>query len=104
MVRRNPWDCKLFGNSGKSGSQVETPERVPLVFEKNNAGHHSVDKWTINGKQFPKTDPIRVKAGGRYHLVFDNRSNEAHQVDFIGTRSNSKDCRVQPQASIRMSS
>ena len=45
-----PWDYKSFGNSGKSGSQVETPERVPLVFEKKFAGHHWVDKWTINGK------------------------------------------------------
>jgi FtsP/CotA-like multicopper oxidase with cupredoxin domain len=39
-----------------------------------------VDKWTINGKSFPKTDPIRVSAGRRYRLVFDNRSDEAHPV------------------------
>ncbi len=55
-------------------------QRIPLVFEKKFAGHHWVDKWTINGKSFPKTDPIRVKANGRYRLVFDNRSNEAHPV------------------------
>ena len=53
---------------------------MPLVFEKKFAGHHWVDKWTINGKSFPKTDPIRVKANGRYRLVFDNRSDEAHPV------------------------
>lgn len=39
-----------------------------------------MDYWTINGKSFPKTDPIRVKAGGRYILVFDNRSDEAHPI------------------------
>lgn len=75
-----PWDYTAFGNPGKADSEAERPERVPLVFEKKFAGHHWVDKWTINGKQFPKTDPIRVKAGGRYRLVFDNRSNEAHPV------------------------
>jgi FtsP/CotA-like multicopper oxidase with cupredoxin domain len=75
-----PWDYTAFGNPGKPDPQVDPPERVPLVFEKKFAGHHWVDKWTINGKSFPKTDPIRVKANTRYRLVFDNRSNEAHPV------------------------
>ncbi len=79
------WDYKLFGNAGRRDPEGESSEgasfeRVPLVFEKKFAGHHWVDKWTINGKEFPKTDPIRVKANGRYRLVFDNRSNEAHPV------------------------
>jgi len=78
------WDYKVFGNAGKVDSEDAPPqgqpERVPLVFEKKFAGHHWVDKWTINGKSFPKTDPIRVKANGRYRLVFDNRSDEAHPV------------------------
>ena len=74
------WDYAAFGNAGQSGSQADAPQRVPLVFEKKFAGHHWVDKWTINGKEFPKTDPIRVKANGRYRLVFDNRSDEAHPV------------------------
>jgi FtsP/CotA-like multicopper oxidase with cupredoxin domain len=39
-----------------------------------------VDKWSINGKSWPKTDPIRVRENGRYRLVFDNRSDEAHPV------------------------
>jgi FtsP/CotA-like multicopper oxidase with cupredoxin domain len=39
-----------------------------------------MDEWSINGKRFPKTDPIRVRENRRYCLVFDNRSNEAHPV------------------------
>jgi FtsP/CotA-like multicopper oxidase with cupredoxin domain len=73
------WDYKVFGKPGKSADDGSF-ERVPLVFEKKFAGHHWVDKWTINGKSFPKTDPIRVKANGRYRLVFDNHSDEAHPV------------------------
>jgi FtsP/CotA-like multicopper oxidase with cupredoxin domain len=75
------WDYTVFGTAPSldtTGSS-ET-ERVPLVFEKKFAGSRWVDKWTINGKEFPKTDPIRVRANRRYRLVFDNRSDEAHPV------------------------
>jgi FtsP/CotA-like multicopper oxidase with cupredoxin domain len=75
-----PWDYTAFGNAGKQDLETDPPQRIPLVFEKKFAGHHWPDKWTINGKSFPKTDPIRVKANGRYRLVFDNRSNEAHPI------------------------
>ena len=71
------WDYTIFGG----GASVNRPDaRVPLVIEKKFAGHNWVDKWAINGKSFPKTDPIRVKQGGRYRLAFDNRSDEAHPL------------------------
>jgi FtsP/CotA-like multicopper oxidase with cupredoxin domain len=72
------WDYTIFGRDS------ETPEPaggvVPLVFRKKFAGHNWVDNWTINGKSFPRTDPIRVRANERYRLRFDNQSNEAHPV------------------------
>ncbi len=71
------WDYTRFGTARTA---VEVDARIPLVIEKKFAGHNWVDKWAINGKSFPKTDPIRVKAGGRYLLVFDNRSDEAHPL------------------------
>jgi len=73
-----PWDYTTFGR------EAETPEPtggvVPLVFRKKFAGNGWVDHWTINGKSFPKTDPIRVRANYRYRLRFDNQSDEAHPV------------------------
>ncbi len=73
-----PWDYTIFGR------EAETPEPtggvVPLVFRKKFAGHNWVDNWTINGKSFPKTDPIRVRANDRYRLRFDNQSDEAHPI------------------------
>ncbi len=73
-----PWDYTIFGRD------TETPEPaggvVSLVFRKKFAGHNWVDNWTINGKSFPKTDPIRVRANSRYRLRFDNQSDEAHPV------------------------
>jgi FtsP/CotA-like multicopper oxidase with cupredoxin domain len=71
------WDYTIFG--GPAGT-IQPDARVPLIIEKKFAGHNWVDKWTINGKSYPKTDPIRVKRGGRYRLVFDNRSDEAHPL------------------------
>ena len=73
-----PWDYTIFGRAG------ETPEPaggvVPLVFHKKFAGNRWVDNWTINGKSFPKTDPIQVRANQRYRLRFDNQSDESHPV------------------------
>jgi FtsP/CotA-like multicopper oxidase with cupredoxin domain len=73
------WNYAVFGQI-PSPPSAEFGERIPLVIRKKFAGSRWVDKWTINGKEFPKTDPIRVKAGGRYTLVFDNKSDEAHPV------------------------
>src|SRR5581483_4255004 len=70
------WSYTQFGAPAASA----TSQKIPLVIEKKFAGSRWVDKWTINGKSFPKTDPIRVRAGSRYRLVFDNRSDEAHPL------------------------
>ena len=71
-----------------------------------------MDKWVINGKSWPKTDPIRVSRGERYRLVFDNRSDEAHPVHLhrhrfeltrvagVGTSGVYKDVVVVPAKSI----
>lgn len=72
------WDYRIFGAIGKGAEKGAA--RVPLVFEKKWAGNNWVDNWTINGKSFPKTDPIRVRATETYRLIFDNRSDEAHPV------------------------
>ncbi|HEX5430519.1 MAG TPA: multicopper oxidase domain-containing protein [Bryobacteraceae bacterium] len=71
------WDYTVFGTA----PAADPPgERRVLTFEKKFAGSRWVDYWTINGKMYPKTDPILVKPNQRYRLVFDNRSDEAHPV------------------------
>lgn len=72
------WDYTAFGDA--QPAPAPEAERVPLVFRQKFAGSRWMDHWTINGKEFPKTDPIRVKANRRYRLVFDNQSDEAHPV------------------------
>jgi len=72
------WDYTIFGRA--AGPPARDAELVPLVFRQKFAGNRWVDHWTINGKSFPKTDPIMVREGRRYRLQFDNQSNEAHPV------------------------
>jgi FtsP/CotA-like multicopper oxidase with cupredoxin domain len=73
-----PWSYAAFGMPG--GTDSETAVRIPLVFRQKFVSSHWQDKWTINGKQFPHTDPIQVTTGGVYRLIFDNQSGEAHPV------------------------
>jgi FtsP/CotA-like multicopper oxidase with cupredoxin domain len=53
---------------------------IPLVFQKKWAGNRWVDYWTVNGKSYPKTDVIRLRANETYRLLFDNQSDEAHPL------------------------
>jgi len=75
---RARWDYRAF--SSNQAHSFPAGIRVPLVFEKKWAGNRWLDHWTINGKSYPKTDPILIKPNETYRLVFDNRSDEAHPV------------------------
>jgi len=79
------WDYTVFGASAESSPEEtkttwEQVEVVPLVFRRKFAGNNWVDHWTINGKEYPKTDPILVKENQRYRLRFDNQSDDDHPV------------------------
>jgi FtsP/CotA-like multicopper oxidase with cupredoxin domain len=75
------WDYTSFGRPGGIVETVGEPDRlVPLVFRAKWAGNRWVDHWTINGKEYPKTDPIQVRTNGRYRLIFDNQSDDIHPV------------------------
>jgi len=71
------WDYTLFG---RKETAPEPDGRIPLVFKQKWAGNRAVDHWTINGKEYPKTAPIQVRANGRYRLIFDNQSDDMHPV------------------------
>ena len=71
------WNYCVFGIKGDDS---ERGIAVPLVFRQKFVSSHWQDKWTINGKQFPHTDPIQVKEGEVYRLIFDNQSDEAHPI------------------------
>lgn len=67
------WDYSLFG---EAKSHPEPDGRFPMVFKENSGS----GKWTINGKSYPHTEPLVVKANRRYRLIFDNQSAMAHPI------------------------
>jgi FtsP/CotA-like multicopper oxidase with cupredoxin domain len=66
------WDYTAFGGNAVA---PEPDGRFPLMF-RAGSGHN----WTINGKSYPHTSPLIVKANRRYRLVFDNQSADAHPM------------------------
>lgn len=67
------WDYSLFGGTEPV---PEPDERLTMVIRPTSDGHH----WTINGKGYPKTDPIVVRANRRYRWILDNQSADGHPI------------------------
>jgi FtsP/CotA-like multicopper oxidase with cupredoxin domain len=67
------WDYTAFGTTDL---RAAPDARLTLAFRAREDGHH----WMINGKSWPKTDPIIVEANARYRWVLDNQSADPHPV------------------------
>jgi FtsP/CotA-like multicopper oxidase with cupredoxin domain len=74
----SPWDYTIFSDT----RPVPSPdERLELVFEKVPGGHGGYNRWTINGKSWPATNPLFTTAvGKRYRLALSNKSGDNHPV------------------------
>ncbi len=72
------WDYRAFGDAVPVSHKPDIT--VPLVFTSRFQGHGALDRWMINGKSFPDTDPVILRAGQRHRLVFDNRSSDDHPL------------------------
>ena len=49
-----------------------------------SGGMMGSDAWTINGKQYPRTDPIHLRKGERVRVQLRNHSMEAHPMHLHG--------------------
>jgi FtsP/CotA-like multicopper oxidase with cupredoxin domain len=72
------WDYTIFG----ADRPVPAPDRsLDLVFEKVPGGRGGYNRWTINGKSWPSTNPLfTTERGKRYRLVMNNKSGDNHPV------------------------
>jgi len=72
------WDYTAFGRSAPAAAPDET---IHLKFEKIPGGRGGYNRWTINGRSWPDTNPLfTVQQGRRYRLVMDNHSGDEHPV------------------------
>jgi FtsP/CotA-like multicopper oxidase with cupredoxin domain len=51
-----------------------------MVFEKVPGGPHGFNHWLVNGKEYPHEREFVLRRGGRYRLVFHNRSDDSHPL------------------------
>jgi FtsP/CotA-like multicopper oxidase with cupredoxin domain len=72
------WDYTIFA---RNGAVAEPDETFHLKFEKIPGGRGGYNRWTINGKSWPDTNPLfTVHEGKRYRLVMENHSGDQHPV------------------------
>jgi FtsP/CotA-like multicopper oxidase with cupredoxin domain len=71
------WDYTIFG---KPGPRPPPDETIHMVFEKVPGGPHGFNHWLINGKEYPHEREFVFRRGGRYRLVFHNRSDDSHPL------------------------
>jgi FtsP/CotA-like multicopper oxidase with cupredoxin domain len=75
---RSAWDYTAFGRRQAAAAPDET---IALRFEKIPGGRGGYNRWTINGKSWPETNPLfTVERGRRYRLIMDNHSGDEHPV------------------------
>jgi FtsP/CotA-like multicopper oxidase with cupredoxin domain len=71
------WDYLTFGRAAPA---AKPDGRFELTIQKNPGGRGGFNRWTINDKSWPDTDPLVVERGKRYRLVFRNDSGDMHPM------------------------
>jgi FtsP/CotA-like multicopper oxidase with cupredoxin domain len=71
------WDYTIFGGLASRSSPDQT---IDMIFQKVPSGVGKFNSWTVNGKEYPHEQEFVLKSGGRYRLVFRNRSEDAHPL------------------------
>jgi FtsP/CotA-like multicopper oxidase with cupredoxin domain len=75
--RRARWDYAVFG---KSAPHPPPDQTIDMVFEKVPGGPYGINHWLVNGKEYPHEREFVFRQGGRYRLVFHNRSDDSHPL------------------------
>jgi FtsP/CotA-like multicopper oxidase with cupredoxin domain len=72
------WDYTAFGGGDAAAAPDES---INLKFVKIPGGRGGYNRWTINGKSWPDTNPLfNVQRGKRYRMILDNNSGDEHPV------------------------
>jgi FtsP/CotA-like multicopper oxidase with cupredoxin domain len=75
---KTEWDYSAFASQDPA---VAPDETINLKFEKIPGGRGGYNRWTINGKSWPDTNPLfTVQQAKRYRLIMDNNSGDEHPV------------------------
>ena len=78
--KQAPWDYTIFAAQGASAARPEPDGLFELEFHMMPDEGKPFNRWMVNGKSFPDTDPIRVKRGKRYRIVLRNGHEDGHPI------------------------
>jgi len=71
------WDYTILG---KIAPHPPPDQTIDMVFEKVPGGPNGINRWLVNGKEYPHGREFVFRQGGRYRLVFRNRSDDSHPL------------------------
>lgn len=72
------WDYTQFAEEGEAPQPEET---FTLTFRDIGPKPNTkFDIWTVNNKSWPEVDPLLVKQGKRYRMIFRNGSGDQHPM------------------------
>lgn len=75
------WDYRRFADPRRQPASPD--ETLDILIQKDNAGDHGFNRWTLNGIAFdPKTNRVskRLVRGRRYRLRLRNASDDIHPI------------------------
>jgi FtsP/CotA-like multicopper oxidase with cupredoxin domain len=75
-----PFDYTVFGNQVAPTKSSVIEGTFDLTFHMMPDEGHAFNQWMINGKAWPNVDPLKVKAGKRYRIVFHSGHEDGHPV------------------------
>jgi FtsP/CotA-like multicopper oxidase with cupredoxin domain len=74
-----PWDYTLFGSPAPAAPR-EVDGTFDLSFHMLADEGHAFNKWVVNDKLWPNVDPLLVRAGRRYRIVFHSGHEDGHPL------------------------
>ncbi|MEQ1946800.1 MAG: multicopper oxidase domain-containing protein [Bryobacteraceae bacterium] len=75
-----PWDYGWFGHQGPLPERPPVEGTFELAFHMMADEGHAFNKWMVNDKLWPNIDPLKVKAGKRYKIVFHSGHEDGHPL------------------------
>jgi FtsP/CotA-like multicopper oxidase with cupredoxin domain len=95
---KSRWDYTIFGTTAPQAAPDQT---IDMVFEKIPGGPGGINRWLVNGKQYPHEQEFVLRQGRRYRLVFHNRTDDSHPVHMHRHRFELVELNGKPTAGIR---
>jgi FtsP/CotA-like multicopper oxidase with cupredoxin domain len=77
--KESRWTYLDFGAAAPVAAGAVAQE-IRLTFRSVFKGHGDFEHWSINDKQYPRTDVVELREGSRYRLILENPSTDDHPV------------------------